>query len=116
MMTPTVDDCERWWESLTIRYSFLNFNFHRHLEHCGTSSEMTKGPKKTPVTPGEWNALGRYFFQKRMFDLAVGAFRVAVRARPDSLVFQENLGIALIEIGEFRRVTPSKKALTTDEM
>jgi cytochrome c-type biogenesis protein CcmH/NrfG len=76
---------------------------------------MTRGPKKTPVTPGEWNALGRYLYQKRMFELAVGAFRVAVRAHPHSQVFQENLGIALLEMGEpAQALKHLKKALAIE--
>jgi cytochrome c-type biogenesis protein CcmH/NrfG len=59
---------------------------------------MSQRPKKTPATPGKWNALGRYFFQRRVFNLAVVAFLAAVRARPDNVIYQRNLGVALLEM------------------
>jgi len=64
---------------------------------------MSQRLKKTPATPGEWNALGRYFFQNRVFNLAVGAFSTAVRARPENETFRRNLGVALLEMGDYRR-------------
>ncbi len=64
---------------------------------------MSQRPKKTPATPGEWNALGRYFFQNRVFGLAVGAFSTAVRSRPENEIYQRNLGVALLETGDYKR-------------
>ena len=64
---------------------------------------MSQRPKKTPATPGEWNALGRYFFQNCVFNLAVGAFSTAVRARPENETFRRNLGLALLEMRDYKR-------------
>jgi Flp pilus assembly protein TadD len=64
---------------------------------------MFPRPQKNPATPDEWNCLGRYFYQNRVFNLAVEAFQEAVRARPHHLTFRKNLGIALLDLGEYRQ-------------
>jgi len=69
---------------------------------CDGPADLVRTIKAAP-SPGAFNALGAQFAQQREFSCAIRAFESALRLDSNSFETRYNLGLALLENGEYRR-------------